>query len=61
MKKSASSPSKRLIAAFNARAQTYRVLSYLMHTYGPCRATKIVSDAVQQCHEEAIRINESGM
>lgn len=30
---------------------------YLMRTYSPCAATKIVSNAVQKCHDAAIRIN----
>jgi hypothetical protein len=46
-----------LIQAVNARAKVYRVLCYLMHFYGPCVATKIVANAVQSCHEEAVRLN----
>jgi len=48
---------RRLIQAVNARAKVYRVLCYLMHLYGPCLATKVVANAVQICHEEAIRLN----
>lgn len=47
----------RLIQAVNARAKVYRVLCYLMHLYGPSLATKIVANAVQSCHEEAVRLN----
>lgn len=48
---------RRVIQAVNARAMAYRVLCYLMHIYGPCLATRIVADAVQNCHEEAVRLN----
>ncbi len=48
---------RRLIQAVNARAKAYRVLCYLMHLYGPCLATKVVANAVQTCHEAAIRLN----
>jgi hypothetical protein len=48
---------RRLIQAVNARAKVYRVLCYLMQFYGPCVATKIFANAVQSCHEEAVRLN----
>ena len=48
---------RRLVQAVNARAKVYRVLCYLMHLYGPTLATKVVANAVQTCHEEAVRLN----
>ena len=57
MKKAMTFDSK-VIDAVNARAKTYRILSYLMHVYGPTPATKLVADSVQECHEEAIRLRK---